>query len=522
MFHFGFSYVGLIYLLMLFIPNIIWSKNQPGDYERYVQNDKKLLQILERIGEVLVCCCVLIFSDFNIRLSSAWSIWLLLSFALMVLYEVYWIRYFKSEKKMSDFYRSICGIPVAGATLPVCAFFLLGVYGGNVFLMASVIILGIGHIGIHLKHHKEISADKERKPIAIRILKWTACAVLAVILALTTVITGCRNINYINSAVNTAKSVDEGVYVTLGGQEQYLLIRGENVKNPVIIWLHGGPSGPDAFVNYIFEKYLTAEYTVINWDQRGCGRTYFRNEKTDSKNETASFEQAQADLDELVAYACGRFHTEKVIIVGHSYGTMLGSQYALNHPDKVLAYIGVGQVVTMESDIYSYEDALEKAIVNGDDTGAMESAYEAFIESKSLSAMINLRSQVSKYHTAEREANTIWAGITSPYMGIDDLRWFLKQAGNFEDYIELNLQLFDYIMTADVRDYGLEYQMPVGFISGSEDWITPVKYSADYFNLVSAPDKQFSLIEGCGHSPQYDAPEEFCDALKSMLDHCLE
>lgn len=163
MFHFGFSYVGLIYLLMLFIPNTIWTKNQPKDYERYVHNENKFLVIMERLGEVLVCCCALIFSDFNIRFRSLWSIWLLISFMLMLLYEVFWIRYFKSEKKLSDFYSSICGIPVAGATLPVCAFFLLGVYGRNVFLMISTVILGVGHIGIHLNHRKEISEGAEKK-----------------------------------------------------------------------------------------------------------------------------------------------------------------------------------------------------------------------------------------------------------------------------------------------------------------------------------------------------------------------
>lgn len=156
MFHFGFSYVGLLYLLMLFIPNIIWTKNQPKDYGQYAEKENKLLQMLERIGEVLVCCCVLIFSDFNVRVDSIWCVWLLLSFSLMLLYEAYWIRYFRSEKNMSDFYRSILGIPVAGATLPVCAFFLLGVYGSNIFLIVSTLVLGIGHIGIHWNHYKEV------------------------------------------------------------------------------------------------------------------------------------------------------------------------------------------------------------------------------------------------------------------------------------------------------------------------------------------------------------------------------
>ncbi len=154
MFHFGFSYVGLLYLLMLFIPNILWIKRKPENYDRYAQRESKVLIAFERTGEVLVCACVLVFSDFNIR-RTYWAVWLVLSFALMLLYEVYWIRYFKSERTMRDFYSSLAGIPVAGATLPVCAFFLLGIYGGNIFLLLSSVLLGIGHIGIHLKHRKE-------------------------------------------------------------------------------------------------------------------------------------------------------------------------------------------------------------------------------------------------------------------------------------------------------------------------------------------------------------------------------
>lgn len=156
MFHFGFSYVGLIYLLMLFVPNIIWTKHKPKDYEQYACKENKVLQILEKIGQAAVCCCVLISSDFNLRLDSVWCIWLLVSFLLMLLYEVFWVRYFNSEKNMADFYQSFCGIPVAGATLPVCAFLLLGIYGRNLFLLAAAAVLGIGHIGIHLQHRNAI------------------------------------------------------------------------------------------------------------------------------------------------------------------------------------------------------------------------------------------------------------------------------------------------------------------------------------------------------------------------------
>ena len=119
---FGFSYVGLGFLLMLFIPNMIWTKHKPRDYEKYVGNENRILSLL--------------------------------------LYEGYWIRYFRSRQEMTDFYSSFLGIPVAGASLPVAAFFLLGIYGRNPLMLLAVTVLGIGHIGIHLAHRREVSERK--------------------------------------------------------------------------------------------------------------------------------------------------------------------------------------------------------------------------------------------------------------------------------------------------------------------------------------------------------------------------
>lgn len=158
--HFGFSYVGLIFLLMLYVPNLIWTRFKPVDYEKYVINENKLLLSLERIGEVLVTAVALIFSDFNLKAFSYRYIFLILAFILMIIYELYWVRYFKSSHLMSDFYRSFLFFPLAGATLPVLAFFMLSLYGENPILLLSVVILGIGHIGIHYNHRKEVLNDK--------------------------------------------------------------------------------------------------------------------------------------------------------------------------------------------------------------------------------------------------------------------------------------------------------------------------------------------------------------------------
>lgn len=147
---FGFSYVGLLYLLMLFVPNILWARHQPQGYSPAGEN--KILLFCERVGQVLVTCAALFFSDYNLKPWSAWSLWLVASFALMLLYEAYWVRYFCSEQTVEDFYSSFLGIPVPGATLPVLTFILLGIYGKVVWMLAAALLLGIGHIGIHLQH----------------------------------------------------------------------------------------------------------------------------------------------------------------------------------------------------------------------------------------------------------------------------------------------------------------------------------------------------------------------------------
>ena len=152
--HWGFSYIGLLFLLMLLIPNIIWSKRKPQGYTSEKEN--KILLFFERLGEVLTCCCSLVFSDFNIHEWTLWSLWLIAAFILMIMYEAWWVRYFRSERRLSDFYSGFFGIPLAGATLPVMAFFMLGIYGKVLWMLIATLILGIGHVGIHMQHRKTI------------------------------------------------------------------------------------------------------------------------------------------------------------------------------------------------------------------------------------------------------------------------------------------------------------------------------------------------------------------------------
>ena len=161
--HFGFSYIGLAWLVMLIVPNLLWTTRKPFGYDRYAARENRVLLAFERVGEVLVSAVALVFSDFNLRPWTPWSLWLVASFLLMMLYEAYWVRYFRSGRTMRDFYRAFAGVPVAGATLPVVAFFLLGVYGRNIPMQVASVILGVGHIGIHLAHAKDVGESAQKR-----------------------------------------------------------------------------------------------------------------------------------------------------------------------------------------------------------------------------------------------------------------------------------------------------------------------------------------------------------------------
>ncbi|MBQ5973440.1 MAG: hypothetical protein IJL69_04500 [Oscillospiraceae bacterium] len=162
----GLSVVGPVFLVLLFAPNILWAiRKKPEGYAEAARRENRLLALLERVGEVAVTAALLLFKNldpvvlrlsggtfFSMRLS-----FLALSLALMLLYEGYWIRYFRSPGTLRDFYSSFAGFPVAGATLPVIAALLLGIYAGNWILIGASLVLAVGHIGIHLAHRRELA-----------------------------------------------------------------------------------------------------------------------------------------------------------------------------------------------------------------------------------------------------------------------------------------------------------------------------------------------------------------------------
>ena len=516
MIEFGFSYVGLIYLVMLFTPNIIWAHNKPSGYDEAAGRESKVLLFFERTGEVLVSTMALIFPGTNIRPDSIWLGWLICSFAMMVLYELYWIRYFRSSKTMADQYSSFFGFPVAGASLPVFAFLFLGIYGSNILLITATIILGTGHIGIHLAHRRECVEKKKLTPakVVLKVVKYIFLVPAVLVMCVVTVIIAVRNYNGLICKLELKDGIDESFYLDINGQSQYVTIRGQKKDAPVILYLHGGPGSPDSMIAYDFSRYLLDDYIFVCWDQRGCGRTFVKND--DPLNRTVSFDQALSDTDVLVDYLSDRFSQDKIVIMGHSYGSLLGSRYVYDHPDKVSAFIGIGQFINDAASLkYDYGDALVKANAAGDDPSSLVEAYNAYLADPSMINSSRVSDLTARYHKAPASRNTIMSALVSPYLGSDDAVWYTKMT-DINDFIRLSGDLVPLLMHVDLRVSQPGYKVPVFFISGDCDWNCSYIVMTEYAKQTGA---EYKLLEGCGHYVHNDDPVRFAGAVKSFLSN---
>ena len=369
---------------------------------------------------------------------------------------------------------------------------------------------------------KKVSLKKVKKKMLI--LFFILCAIVLLIFL---TVAFFRIHNSLKTKIDTDLGIQENTYVTIGGIEQYLQIRGEDRDNPVILWLHGGPGFPLTYLTYYYQTALEKDYTIVCWEQRGCGRTFYRN-KSDNN---LIIEQLLADTDEIIDYLRERFGKDKIIIMGQSWGTVLGIDYINLHPEKVAAYISIGQVTDfLQGKIYAAESAAQIAAENGnkEDTEFLEQCIErlsktegiAKLDIKSLEEMIITSTKYLKCDGEMSGIKRIFAAITSPEMSWNDARWFLF-ASDTQNIITFQKNLVDYMyFQFDVMKLSKEYDIPICFIQGKSDWITPTSLVNDYYEVIATDKKEMIVINNAGHTPFLDNPEQFCEAVKTFLSEC--
>lgn len=315
-------------------------------------------------------------------------------------------------------------------------------------------------------------------------------------------------------AITNKEGIDLMEAVQIGGIKQYLYIRGENKNNPILLYVHGGPGSSMIPFMTLFQKEWEKDFTVVQWDQRNAGKTYAANDPK-KVTPTATVTQMLADTLEVVKHLISKFHQEKIVLLGHSWGSVLGSLFVKKYPQYVAYYIGVGQVVNFrENEVVGFNKALECATEanNAKDIKALR-ALEPYpgpkYNQEEINKLMRLRKIQQKYHLAiGPNFKLVQTAFTSPYMTFKESMSLLSNTA------ELYPKIFKYLFEEyNLRTYDYEYKVPMIYIMGEDDWQTPYTLAKAYFEKIEAPYKEFITIKNAGHMTLVDQPEAFTKAL---------
>ncbi|MBW2397362.1 MAG: alpha/beta fold hydrolase, partial [Deltaproteobacteria bacterium] len=168
-----------------------------------------------------------------------------------------------------------------------------------------------------------------------------------------------------STRIESPNGIESLEVIQLGGVPQTIYLRGRDQDNPVLLFLHGGPGVPSMPGAREFGLLLEEHFVVVHWDQRGAGNSC----SSDVPDESLHFEQYLADTLELVNLLRHRFDDDKIYLLGHSWGSVLGLVTAQRHPDLLHAYVGMGQVVNgLRNEEVSLRFVREQAKAEGNET----------------------------------------------------------------------------------------------------------------------------------------------------------
>lgn len=310
--------------------------------------------------------------------------------------------------------------------------------------------------------------------------------------------------------------IDEIRKVPLGGLAQKIHIRGEKLANPVLLFLHGGPgiSNRDSVINR--EKDLCDAFTIVAWDQRGTGGSYWG-----AKRETLNKDQAIQDAAELVEYLCRELGKEKIFIWGGSWGTELGTYLCYRHPQHIAGYVGSGQLVNgaLNEEI-SYDFAMAEAQKAGDEESVrilnqigrpVNGCYRQVFK-----GMMAQRRIMKKYGGHSMKKGTYWSDTALPLLRSKEFS-FTDKIGLARGYKKCLTYMWPSTIQCDFTTECTRFEMPFYIFQGRHDNNTPSALVQGYFDSIQAPDKDLIWFEHSAHGPMAEEPEKYKKLLREKL-----
>lgn len=304
------------------------------------------------------------------------------------------------------------------------------------------------------------------------------------------------------------KFIDENKYLTIGGIEQWITIGGNDINKPVILFIHGGPGSVMSPYNDAIYGEWKSEFILVNWDQRGAGRTYGRNTPKEVEEDfwienPLTVNQMVKDGIELTEYLTKYLNKKKVILIGTSWGSILGAKMAQSRPDLYYAYLGHAQFVNLTENLKNaYRKVFELSKNSGDNVSSkkLELLGEPpYVSAKDAGQFLRI---VKKY---EREnsvpAPDDWWKLAPEYDNEEDN----KNRYDGDDYSFIyfagheKLGIKSMVSDIDFSKEGREYKIPVYLIQGEEDILTSSEINKLYFDKIIAPEKEYFLLPNTGH-----------------------
>jgi pimeloyl-ACP methyl ester carboxylesterase len=323
----------------------------------------------------------------------------------------------------------------------------------------------------------------------------------------------CQHRNARALAVSTPGGVVDGLFARIGGIDQWIQIRGESRDNPVVLILHGGPGFSYIPFTETFRSW-EKHFTVVQWDQRGAGRTFGRNGKAGGGELT--IERMSQDGVEVAEFVRKRLGKERVILLAHSWGTILGVRMAVRRPDLFDAYVGTGQIVDMpRNEEVSYDLLLERVRAAGD-----EKAFKA-LEGIGRPPYREFKTWMVKGRLAVTHTPPSASGRSLPNVFVAALTtpgYSLKDAYTLFDAFGFSSEaLFGELMAYDARRLGTKFETPVFILQGDSDLQSPATLVEEYFSSVEAPRKGLVMLKGEGHTALLTLPDVFLAELLARV-----
>ncbi|HEY3815396.1 MAG TPA: alpha/beta fold hydrolase [Caulobacteraceae bacterium] len=309
--------------------------------------------------------------------------------------------------------------------------------------------------------------------------------------------------------------VDEAMFVPIGGIEQWVTIKGDDRNNPVVLILHGGPGDAwSPFADAMFAGW-EKDFTLVQWDQRGAGRTYGKSGP--GIEPTMTLERMSQDGAEVATYLERHLHKRKIIIVGGSWGSVLGVYMAHERPDLFYAYVGMAQMVNWRQNLSaSYARVLQRARAADDQPAVTALTALGSPPWDTARKWPQFRKWEQAYQAKAATAPSAPTTVSPAYASADERAQY-DAADDFSFVHFWGLKLDGPFTQVDLPALGTRFAIPIFFVQGDQDLTAVPELARRYFDSIEAPRKQFYLVPGAGHEPSVASLAQTLEVLRTQV-----